>query len=114
MLTHSFALALTLAAIVPSAAPAPSPHFPEGLVRRLVRDLTTVSPPDSVRTRIPISLRIAREDTGSALTWRTVFNADTVRGLRDYRPSSVTRPGAGTQPTNATRSCSTSRSSRVR
>jgi hypothetical protein len=42
-------------------------------------------PPDSVRNRVPITLLIAREDTGSAWTWRTVFNADTVRGVRAYR-----------------------------
>ena len=47
--------------------------------------LTTWSAPDSVRNRIPLTLTIAREDTGSAYTWRTVFNADTVRGVRPYR-----------------------------
>ena len=47
--------------------------------------LTTWSAPDSVRNRIPVTLTIAREDTGSAYTWRTVFNADTVRGVRPYR-----------------------------
>ena len=47
--------------------------------------LTTWSAPDSVRNSIPLALTIAREDTGSAYTWRTVFNADTVRGVRPYR-----------------------------
>lgn len=47
--------------------------------------LTTSSPPDSVRSRIPVTMLIAREHTGTAWTWRTVFNADTVRGLRPCR-----------------------------
>lgn len=59
--------------------------FPASWAGRWEGTLTTTTPPDSVRNRIPISLLIAREDTGSAWTWRTVFNADTVRGLRPYR-----------------------------
>lgn len=59
--------------------------FPASWAGRWQGTLTTVAPPDSVRNRIPISLLIVKEDTGSAWTWRTVFNADTVRGLRDYR-----------------------------
>lgn len=59
--------------------------FPAAWAGRWEGTLTTTTPPDSVRNRIPISLLIAREDTGSAWTWRTVFNADTVRGLRPYR-----------------------------
>jgi hypothetical protein len=47
--------------------------------------LSTWSAPDSVRNTIPVKLTIAREDTGSAYTWRTLFNADTVRGVRPYR-----------------------------
>ena len=47
--------------------------------------LTTWSAPDSVRNRVPLTLTIAREATGSAYTWRTVFNADTLRGVRPYR-----------------------------
>ena len=67
--------------------------FPAGWAGRWEGTLTTTSPPDSVRNRIPISLVIAREDTGAAWTWRTVFNADTVRGLRPYRllPRDVAR-----------------------
>jgi hypothetical protein len=38
-----------------------------------------------VRSRFPVSLEIAREPTGPGFIWRTVFNADTVRGLRPYR-----------------------------
>lgn len=59
--------------------------FPAAWAGRWAGTLTTWAPPDSVINRIPISLLIAREDTGSAWTWRTVFNADTVRGMRDYR-----------------------------
>jgi len=59
--------------------------FPRAWVGQWQGTLTTWGVPDSVRNRIPISLTIAREDTGSAYTWRTVFNADTVRGLRPYR-----------------------------
>jgi hypothetical protein len=47
--------------------------------------LTTIAPPDSVRNRIPVSLYIAPEAEGGAWTWRTIFNNDTVRGVRPYR-----------------------------
>jgi hypothetical protein len=59
--------------------------FPAGWAGVWEGTLTTWGAPDSVRNRIPLSLTIAREDTGSAYTWRTVFNADTVRGVRPYR-----------------------------
>ncbi|MCC7055347.1 MAG: hypothetical protein IT355_18890 [Gemmatimonadaceae bacterium] len=61
------------------------PRFPEAWAGQWSGTLTTYSPPDSVRNRIPISLRIAREPAGGAWTWRTIFNADTVRGNRPYR-----------------------------
>ena len=76
---------LALAAAIARPAAAQAPRFPDDWLGDWSGTLTTVSAPDSVRNRIPLTLRIAREDTGSALTWRTVFNADTVRGLRDYR-----------------------------
>lgn len=59
--------------------------FPSNWIGRWSGTLTTLTPPDSVRNRIPISLGIAREATGSGYTWRTIFNADTVRGLRPCR-----------------------------
>lgn len=59
--------------------------FPDGWLGRWSGTLTTYAPPDSIRNRIPITLEIAREASGQAFRWRTVFNADTVRGLRDYR-----------------------------
>ena len=70
-----------------------SPSFPDAWAGRWEGTLTTTSPPDGVRGRIPISLLIARADTGSVWTWRTVFNADTIRGLRPYRllPRDVAR-----------------------
>ncbi len=76
---------LALAAALPLAPLSAQPHFPAQWAGRWEGVLTTTSPPDSVRSRIPVSLLIAREDTGSAWTWRTVFNADTVRGVRPYR-----------------------------
>jgi hypothetical protein len=45
----------------------------------------TASPPDRERNRIPITLEIRPDSTPGRWIWRTVFNADTVRGLRDYR-----------------------------
>ena len=71
--------------LLASRASAQTGRFPESWLGRWEGTLTTSSPPDSVRNRIPVSLTIAREDTGTALTWRTVFNADTVRGVRPYR-----------------------------
>jgi hypothetical protein len=62
-----------------------SMRFPDTWVGHWTGMLMTISPPDSVRNRIPISLDIAREATGSGYTWKTIFNADTVRGLRPYR-----------------------------
>ena len=65
-------------------AQAPS-RFPAAWAGQWTGTLTTFSPPDSVRNRIPISLRIAREPSGTGWTWQTVFNGDTVRGNRPYR-----------------------------
>ncbi len=59
--------------------------FPEAWAGQWTGTLTTYAPPDSVRNRVPVSLLIAREPAGNAWTWRTIFNADSVRGLRDYR-----------------------------
>ena len=77
--------ALALLLSVSSASLEGQDRFPAKWAGRWEGTLTTMSPPDSVRTRIPISLTIAREDTGTAWSWRTIFNADTVRGIRPYR-----------------------------
>lgn len=63
----------------------PAPRFPDAWVGRWSGRLTTFVPPDSVRNTIPISLEIAREASGGGYMWKTIFNADTVRGLRPYR-----------------------------
>src|SRR5690349_21340837 len=59
--------------------------FPDNWAGVWEGTLTTWSAPDSLRNSIPVKLTIAREDTGGAYTWRTLFNADTARGLRPYR-----------------------------
>ena len=73
---------IQLLAVSPASQDRP---FPDGWVGEWHGTLTTVAPPDSVRNRIPLTLTIAREASGDAWSWRTVFNADTVRGLRNYR-----------------------------
>lgn len=78
-------LTVSLALLPCGALSAQSARFPDAWIGQWQGTLTTISPPDSVRNRIPISLEIAREATGSAYTWKTIFNADTVRGLRPYR-----------------------------
>ena len=81
-----FAVLSTAAALARAEAQVPSrTTFPASWAGTWEGALTTWSAPDSVRNRIPLTLTIAREDTGSAYTWRTVFNADTVRGVRPYR-----------------------------
>jgi hypothetical protein len=60
-------------------------RFPEAWAGKWSGTLTTLSAPDSVRNRIPITLEIAREASGTGYSWLTVFNADTVRGRRPYR-----------------------------
>lgn len=85
IIRRAVALSMLTTALLASEGGAQAPRFPTDWLGEWSGSLTTVSAPDSVRNRIPITLRIAREDTGSALTWRTVFNADTARGLRDYR-----------------------------
>ena len=59
--------------------------FPESWLGKWQGTLVTIAPPDSIRNRIPISLEIAREPNDTAFVWRTIFNADTVRGNRPYR-----------------------------
>jgi hypothetical protein len=76
---------LAAAALLASDASAQEATFPDRWAGEWRGVLTTVAPPDSVRNRIPVSLRIAPIPGDSAWTWRTVFNADTIRGLRDYR-----------------------------
>jgi hypothetical protein len=79
----TFALALlTLAAATTLSA---QRVFPASWVGRWEGTLTTLAPPDSVRNQIPIELTIARDTAPNAYIWRTIFNADTVRGLRPYR-----------------------------
>jgi hypothetical protein len=74
----------TLACISAGRVQAQTP-FPEAWVGKWHGTLVTIAPPDSIRNRIPISLEIAREPNDTAFTWRTIFNADTVRGNRPYR-----------------------------
>lgn len=78
-------LPLAIASLFAVSLRAQDRSFPDAWVGDWKGTLTTVAPPDSVRNRIPITLTIAREAAGDAWTWRTVFNADTVRGLRAYR-----------------------------
>lgn len=78
-------LAALLAFVGASAPSQAQTHFPDAWAGRWEGTLTTTVPPDSVRNRIPLTLLIAREGSGGAWTWRTVFNADTVRGVRPYR-----------------------------
>jgi hypothetical protein len=61
------------------------PPFPTAWAGRWVGELVTVSPPDSVRNRVPVVRDIPPEPQGTAWTWRTVFNGDTVNGVRPYR-----------------------------
>jgi hypothetical protein len=78
--------ALIAAALLPEhTASAQSRTFPAAWAGQWSGTLSTIAPPDSVRNRIPITLEIAPEPTGSAYRWTTVFDADTVRGLRPYR-----------------------------
>lgn len=78
-------LAVLLASLWAAAPSQAQARFPDAWAGRWQGTLTTTVPPDSVRNRIPLTLLIAREDSGGAWTWRTVFNADTVRGVRPYR-----------------------------
>ena len=59
--------------------------FPASWVGAWRGVLTTMAPPATQRNRIPVTLEIAPEPGGSSYRWRTVFDADTVRGRRDYR-----------------------------
>lgn len=61
-----------------------SASFPGKWLGHWEGTLVTISPPDSVRNNIPITLDIARTADSKRYMWRTVFNRDTVRGLRDY------------------------------
>lgn len=78
-------LAFAMAGDAASLHAQASTRFPDAWVGHWSGRLTTYGPPDSVRNTIPISLDVAREPSGTAYTWRTIFNADTVRGLRPYR-----------------------------
>ena len=77
-------LSLTASLVLANTAAAQT-RFPDTWIGKWSGMLMTLAPPDSVRSRIPITLEIAREPNGAGYTWRTVFNADTVRGLRPYR-----------------------------
>lgn len=75
-----------LSALATGTAGAQAPvRFPDTWAGHWTGTLVTLMPPDSVRNRIPVSLDIAREKSGTGYTWRTIFNADTVRGDRPYR-----------------------------
>jgi hypothetical protein len=78
-------LATAALAAQPAASAPSTSAFPEQWVGRWAGTLTTLSAPDSVRNRIPVSLEIRRERAGGGYLWQTIFNADTVRGLRPYR-----------------------------
>jgi hypothetical protein len=84
-----FVLPLALGAFGLSGPTAPllaQAAFPAAWAGQWSGILTTYSPPDSVRNRIPISLLIAPDPADpKSYLWRTIFNADTVRGLRPYR-----------------------------
>jgi len=69
----------------PRAANGPAAGFPDAWVGRWEGELITTTPPDSVRNRVPVAREIAPEAQGGAWTWRTVFNRDTVNGVRPYR-----------------------------
>lgn len=76
---------LVAVAVAPSLPAQSALRFPDAWVGRWAGTLTTYAPPDSVRNTIPITIEIAREASGAGYTWLTVFNRDTVRGLRPYR-----------------------------
>jgi hypothetical protein len=82
-------LATTVAALLALSASrslGAQASFPGAWAGQWRGTLTTYSPPDSVRNRIPISLLIAPDPADpKAFRWRTIFNADTVRGDRPYR-----------------------------
>jgi hypothetical protein len=59
--------------------------FPGAWAGKWSGTLRTYAPPDSVRNTIPVTLEIQRESDGKAYLWRTIFNADTMRGIRPYR-----------------------------
>jgi hypothetical protein len=88
MTTHCAAwraLAVAPLLAIAACANAQAARVPEIWIGHWTGTLTTYSPPDSVRNSIPITLDIAREPSGGHYTWKTIFNADTVRGLRPYR-----------------------------
>ena len=79
------ALLSTTPAVAKSQAGRAQDAFPLSWAGTWEGTLTTWSAPDSVRNTIALTLTIARDDRDRAYTWRTVFNADTVRGVRPYR-----------------------------
>jgi hypothetical protein len=77
---------VTLGVVSHTASLSAQGSFPAAWAGQWRGTLTTYVPPDSVRNRIPISLLIAPDPADSrAYLWRTIFNADTVRGNRPYR-----------------------------
>jgi hypothetical protein len=84
-------MATAMAGATPSAlaaqraGPVPDSTFPAAWVGRWAGEVVTVSPPGSVRNRVPVVRDIAPEPQGGGWTWRTVFNGDTVNGVRPYR-----------------------------
>jgi hypothetical protein len=84
MLRAAFAAGIAACLLTASSRLDAQSSFPAAWAGHWEGRLATFSPPDSVRNAVPLSLVIARR-SDSTWTWRTVFNADTVRGLRDYR-----------------------------
>lgn len=81
------ALALLAPAVCAQSRPADgrAAGFPAAWVGRWEGELITTTPPDSARNRVAVAREIAPEPQGGAWRWRTVFNRDTVNGVRPYR-----------------------------
>jgi hypothetical protein len=82
---RQLAVFTSLIALATQASAQSPQRFPDTWVGHWSGTLNTYAAPDSVRNTIPITLDIARDPSDSGFTWKTVFNADTVRGVRPYR-----------------------------
>ncbi|MFN9350730.1 MAG: hypothetical protein ACK53A_14070 [Gemmatimonadota bacterium] len=76
---------LLVAALLLSRSLAAQSRFPDAWAGRWAGTLVTTAPPERERNRVPLTLEIRPDSAPGRWIWRTVFNADTVRGLRDYR-----------------------------
>jgi hypothetical protein len=75
-----------VAALLLAASPLVAQRgFPSTWVGEWHGTLTTTTPPSTTRNQVSVSLRIAREASGDAYAWRTIFDNDSTRGRRDYR-----------------------------